>query len=119
MSPAPISARFGIVLRRHREAAGLSQRQLSAITGHQRTHIGHIEQGIGNPTLTLADDLACALGTSLGEMPLEAQPPRGTGIGGPLRPGARPGPKTAMSQREAARPPSSYPPLRGRLRHPP
>ncbi|HEY4648481.1 MAG TPA: helix-turn-helix transcriptional regulator [Gemmatimonadales bacterium] len=109
MSPAPISARFGIVLRRHREAAGLSQRQLSAITGHQRTHIGHIEQGIGNPTLTLADDLACALGTSLGEMLLEAQRLRGSGIGGPLEPGGRPGPKIAMSQAKAARPLSVYP----------
>ena len=109
MPPAPITSRFGIVLRQRREAAGLSQRQLSAITGHQRTHIGQIEQGIGNPTLALADDLACALGTCLSEMVLEAQQIRGRGVGGPLTPGGRPGPKIAMSQAKAARPPSIYP----------
>lgn len=89
MPTATIYSKFGVVLRRRREAAGLSQRQLAAITGHQRTHIGHIEQGIQNPTLTLADDLARALGTSLSKMVMEAQQLRGRGIGGPAKQGRR------------------------------
>jgi DNA-binding XRE family transcriptional regulator len=89
MPTAPIYSRFGVVLRKHREAAGLSQRQLAAITGHQRTHIGLIEQGTQNPSLTLADDLARALGTSLSKMIIEAQQLRGRGIGGPAKPGPR------------------------------
>jgi DNA-binding XRE family transcriptional regulator len=89
MPTAPIYSRFGVVLRKHREAAGLSQRQLAAITGHQRTHIGLIEQGTQNPSLTLADDLACALGTSLSKMIIEAQQLSGRGIGGKLKPGQK------------------------------
>jgi transcriptional regulator with XRE-family HTH domain len=109
MSRAPLASRFGIVLRRHREAARLSQRRLSAITGHQRTHIGHIEQGIGNPILALADDLARALGTTLSRMVIEAEQLRGPGVGGPLAPGGIPGPKIPLPRAKAARPASVYP----------
>jgi transcriptional regulator with XRE-family HTH domain len=75
---AAIHAKFGVVLRRHREAKGLSQRDLAAITGHQRTHIGHIERGLQNLTLFLADSYARALGTTLSVMVLEAEKIRGT-----------------------------------------
>lgn len=78
MRSAAIHAKFGVVLRRHREARGLSQRDLSAMTGHQRTNIGHIERGLHNLTLVLADDFARALGTTLSVMILEAEKIRGT-----------------------------------------
>jgi transcriptional regulator with XRE-family HTH domain len=68
-----IQAKLGVVLRRHREARGLSQRGLAALTGHQRTHIGHIERGFRNPTLFLLDDLARSLGTTLSVMIIEAE----------------------------------------------
>jgi transcriptional regulator with XRE-family HTH domain len=68
-----ILAKLGVVFRTHREARGLSQRDLAAMTGHQRTHIGLIERGVGNPTLFLLDDFARALGTTLSVMIIEAE----------------------------------------------
>ena len=73
MRRVPIYAKFGVVLRKHREAAGLSQRALAAMTGHQRTHIGFIERGVRNASLAFADDLARALRTSLSKMIVEAE----------------------------------------------
>jgi transcriptional regulator with XRE-family HTH domain len=69
----PLLAKVGVVFRKYREARGLSQRDLAAMTGHQRTHIGLIERGVGNPTLFLLDDFARALGTTLSSMIIEAE----------------------------------------------
>jgi transcriptional regulator with XRE-family HTH domain len=68
-----IQAKIGVVLQKHREARGLSQRGLAALTGHQRTHIGHIERGFRNPSLFLLDSLARSLGTTLSAMIIEAE----------------------------------------------
>jgi transcriptional regulator with XRE-family HTH domain len=77
MRSVAIHAKFGVVLRRYREAAGLSQRGLASITGHQRTHIGMIERGLQNLSLCLADSFARTLGTTLSVMILEAEKIRG------------------------------------------
>jgi transcriptional regulator with XRE-family HTH domain len=85
MRTAALYAKFGVVLRRHREARELSQRDLAAVTGHQRTHIGLIERGVRNPTLSLANDFARALGTTLSVMIIEAEKIRGTVEATPVR----------------------------------
>ena len=77
MRTGALHAKFGVVLGRHREARGLSQRDLAALTGHQRTHIGLIERGVRIPSLFLADHLARALGTTLSAMIIEAEKIRG------------------------------------------
>ena len=78
MAPtASVYWKFGAVVRRHREARGLSQRRLAAISGRNLVYIGLIERGVHNATISLADDLARALGTSLGEMIAEAEKIRG------------------------------------------
>jgi transcriptional regulator with XRE-family HTH domain len=69
----PVYARFGAILRKRRQAAGLSQRDLATMTGRDLIHIGSIERGVRNTTLGFADELARALGTSLGKMLVEAE----------------------------------------------
>jgi transcriptional regulator with XRE-family HTH domain len=65
--------KFGVVLRRQREAQGLSQRKLAALSGHDLPFVSSIERGRHNASLALADDLARVLGTSLGKMIAEAE----------------------------------------------
>jgi hypothetical protein len=43
------------------------------MTGRDLIHIGLIERGVRNTTLGFADELARALGTSLGKMLVEAE----------------------------------------------
>jgi transcriptional regulator with XRE-family HTH domain len=74
---ASVYWKFGAVVRRHRQARGLSQRRLATISGRNLVYIGLIERGVHNATISLADDLARALGTSLGEMIAEAEKIRG------------------------------------------
>jgi transcriptional regulator with XRE-family HTH domain len=53
---------FGTIVRRFREAAGLSQEALAARAAIHRTYIGGIERGERNPTLLMIHRLARALG---------------------------------------------------------
>ena len=53
---------FGKVVRRFREAEGLSQEALAAKARIHRTYIGGIERGERNPTLLMIHRLAGALG---------------------------------------------------------
>ncbi len=48
----PVCLNFGKILRRHREARGLSQEKLADIAGLHRTYLGGLERGERNPTLT-------------------------------------------------------------------
>jgi transcriptional regulator with XRE-family HTH domain len=52
---------FGKIVRRVREAAGISQEELAALTNIHRTYIGGIERGERNPTLIMIHRLAKAL----------------------------------------------------------
>jgi transcriptional regulator with XRE-family HTH domain len=52
---------FGKVLRRHRQAAGLSQEQLGFEAGVQRNFISLIELGQNQPTITTIVKFARAL----------------------------------------------------------
>lgn len=71
--PKSVYWKFGVVLRRRRQAIGLSQGRLAEISGHNIAFIGLIENGIHNASMSLADDLARALGTTLGAMIVEAE----------------------------------------------
>lgn len=54
----------GLNLANIRETRGLSQRELSSMTGIMQAEISKIEQGIGNPTINTLQKLAKALNVS-------------------------------------------------------
>lgn len=60
-----LTALFGHVVRRRREAAGLSQEELGAKTNLSRNYIGMVERGETNPTLLVLHGLALALETTM------------------------------------------------------
>ena len=68
-----LSAAFAAVVRRERQAAGLSQEALAHKAGLHRTYVGLIERGLRNPTLQVGYALARALGTSLSELVRQAE----------------------------------------------
>jgi transcriptional regulator with XRE-family HTH domain len=57
--------KFGRVVRRFREAAGVSQEALADRAGLHRTYISLLERGLRNPSLTVISKLAKALHTSM------------------------------------------------------
>lgn len=61
--PSPVPAAFGAVLRRLREAKGISQEALALEAGLDRTFVSQIERGVRQPTLTSLFALAKAVGT--------------------------------------------------------
>ncbi len=61
----PLTTAFGQVIRRKREAAGLSQEELGEKTGLSRNYIGMVERAETNPTLLVIQSLAKALGTTM------------------------------------------------------
>jgi transcriptional regulator with XRE-family HTH domain len=64
----PISQHFGIVLRRVRENAKLSQETLASKAGLHRNYVGLLERGERTPTLIIVDQLAKALGTTMSKL---------------------------------------------------
>ena len=57
--------RIGASIRSQRLEAGLTQKQLAARAGITQTVLSRTESGSGNPTLSLLEDLAAALGVKL------------------------------------------------------
>jgi transcriptional regulator with XRE-family HTH domain len=68
-----LSRAFGVVLRKYRKAASMSQEKLSEKADIDVKMIGRIENFIRNPSLNLADSLAHALGVPLWQMIREAE----------------------------------------------
>lgn len=64
------AARLGAQLRAARAADGLSQSELSTLTGFQQSEISRIERGLGNPTTETLSRLASATAMRLTLEPL-------------------------------------------------
>jgi transcriptional regulator with XRE-family HTH domain len=56
---------FGLAVRRQRELLRLSQEELAARAGIDRTYISGVERGVRNPSLELMQRIATALGSDL------------------------------------------------------
>jgi transcriptional regulator with XRE-family HTH domain len=77
MAADPLATQFGAVVRRRREAAGLSQEELGERTNLSRNYIGMVERGETNPTLRVLQGLAIALGTTMVSLVGELEPTTG------------------------------------------
>src|SRR5947209_3141890 len=53
---------FAIALKHYREAVGISQEDLAAQSGLDRTYVSQLERGLKSPTLTSLEKLAAPLG---------------------------------------------------------
>jgi transcriptional regulator with XRE-family HTH domain len=60
-----LASRFGDAVRRHREIIRLSQEELAARAGLDRTYISGVERSARNPTLKVMQRLSAALGVDL------------------------------------------------------
>jgi transcriptional regulator with XRE-family HTH domain len=63
-----VKKRLGTNLRRLREAKGLSQEAFAFEAGIHRTYVSDIERGARNPTITVVENLAAALGVTASEL---------------------------------------------------
>ena len=63
-----LSARFARYVRQLREARGLTQEQMSRLSGIPRATWGHLESGSANPTMAVLDKVATALQVPLEEL---------------------------------------------------
>lgn len=63
-----VKKRLGTNLRRLREAKGLSQEAFAFDAGIHRTYVSDIERGARNPTITVVEKLADALGVTASEL---------------------------------------------------
>jgi transcriptional regulator with XRE-family HTH domain len=63
-----VKKRLGTNLRRLREAKGLSQEAFGFEAGIHRTYVSDIERGARNPTITVVENLAVALGVTASEL---------------------------------------------------
>ncbi len=60
--------RLGSNLRKLRQARGLSQEAFADEAGLHRTYISDLERYARNPTITIVDKIATALGVSIGAL---------------------------------------------------
>ena len=63
-----IRARVGRAVQRLRNEKGWSQEALADEAGLHRTYISGIERGVRNPTLTVLEKVAKALGVGIGAL---------------------------------------------------
>jgi transcriptional regulator with XRE-family HTH domain len=63
-----VRSRVGANVKRLREAKGLSQEELAFDAEMHRTYVSGIERGKRNPTVTVVERLAAALGAKASEL---------------------------------------------------
>jgi transcriptional regulator with XRE-family HTH domain len=63
-----VRRRVGLNVKRLREAKGLSQEAFADLVGIHRTYVSGVERGVRNPTITVVEKLAKALGVSAAEL---------------------------------------------------
>ena len=68
-----MSVAFGLVLKKHRKAKGLSQELLAEKADIHPIYVGMIERSLRNPSLNVAQGIADGLGLSLTQMVAEAE----------------------------------------------
>ena len=73
MSEGRLQSRFGRVVRRRREAAGISQEALAEQAGLHRTYISLLERGQRNPSLEVIRAVAKGLGATMAELVAEVE----------------------------------------------
>lgn len=67
------SALFGLVVRRHRQARGLSQELLAERAELSPVYVGFVERNLRSPTVDAAEKLAHALDIPLAALIAEAE----------------------------------------------
>lgn len=67
-SRRPEAEKFGAVVRRLREARGLTQEELAERAEVSATYVGFVERGDNVPTLTIIIQIASALGIRPSEL---------------------------------------------------
>ena len=60
-----VRRRVGLNVKRLREAQGISQEDLADRAGVHRTYVSGVERGVRNPTVTVLEKIAGALGEPL------------------------------------------------------
>lgn len=63
-----IRARLSLNMRRLRQSKGWSQEEFAHEAGLHRTYVSDLERGARNPTITVIDKLAVALGVNVGSL---------------------------------------------------
>jgi transcriptional regulator with XRE-family HTH domain len=60
-----VRGRVGLNLQRLRREAGLSQEELAGRSGVHQTYLSGVERGVRNPTVTVLQKIAMALGLDI------------------------------------------------------
>ena len=68
MEEKPLAVRVGVLIRRLRLEAGMSQEKFADLCGLHRTYIGFIERGEKTITIETANKIAQALGLTLAQL---------------------------------------------------
>jgi transcriptional regulator with XRE-family HTH domain len=66
--PPNLQARFGEIIRRRRDGAGLSQEAVGHAAGLSRNYVGMLERGERVPTIVTLQQLAKALATTMTDL---------------------------------------------------
>ena len=66
--------RLSLNMRRLRQSKGWSQKEFAHQAGLHRTYVSDLERGARNPTITVVDKLAVALGVPVGALLDEQRP---------------------------------------------
>lgn len=63
-----VRQRLALNMKRYRKERGLSQEKLGFACGRDRTYISGIERLVRNPTITVVDEIAVALGVTASQL---------------------------------------------------